>query len=428
MKSCTNSHVRYQMLPSYETRAVATRPKRMREANSRELLRLLRQHMPCSRADLVRLSGLTAPTVSFAIETLERRGLVSFIGSGTPNGGRPPNLLEFNSRHGYVFGADIGGSLVRLALADLSGTIIDRWSATIRSDRTPDGVTDALATGIKSLRQQHNIPAKRVLELVAGAPGITDLENGRVLSAPNLVNWNDVPLRNLLQEKTSISTTVENDVNLAAIGESWCGAAVKASNFVFIAIGTGVGAGIVVNGQLHHGSSWSAGEMGYLMLPGLQCSPLAVNRLGALESVIGGGGIEKAWMATCKCRGNHARSPKATDIFELGTAGDRCAQQILDTTAEHLAVAITNMSLVLDMTLVVLGGGIGGHAALLEATRTAVARNEFACPEIVPSHLGGDAQLYGAVCLSLQAAEAHGFHRQLGERSSTQSLIASGVS
>src|SRR5690349_10634413 len=95
----------------------------MRAVNSRELLRLLRQHMPCSRADLVRISGLTAPTVSSAIESFQRRGLVKFTGTKTSSGGRPAPILEFNNRYGCVFGADIGGSSVRLALADLSGKI-----------------------------------------------------------------------------------------------------------------------------------------------------------------------------------------------------------------------------------------------------------------------------------------------------------------
>ncbi|MGH9692665.1 MAG: MarR family transcriptional regulator, partial [Bryobacteraceae bacterium] len=104
----------------------------MREANVRHLLRLLHHHTPCSRADLVRLSGLTAPTVSAAIGSLQRRDLVTAIGNGSSSGGRPPGLLEFNARHGYVVGADIGGSNVRLALADLNGAVIGRWNASLR--------------------------------------------------------------------------------------------------------------------------------------------------------------------------------------------------------------------------------------------------------------------------------------------------------
>lgn len=378
----------------------------MREANSQELLRLLRLQTPCSRADLVRASGLTAPTVSAAIESLHRRGLVRFLGAGESSGGRPPHLMEFNAAHGYVFGADIGGSAVRVALADLSGMIIGRWRTSVKAGRSPDAIVQAIATGIEFLRSEYQIAPKKMLELAVGAPGITNAQAGRVLSAPNLNGWQDVPLRDLLQAKTGIATTVENDVNLAALGESWCGVAKGVRNFVFLAIGTGVGAGIFINGHLHHGADWSAGEVGYLMISGLPSGPLAVDHPGALENVIGGMGIEAAWEASRK---NGGRPPCATEIFDRAAAGDADAARILAHTAEHLATAIVNMGLVLDMSLVVLGGGVGNHRGLQEATAAVLAKNQFARPKLMVSSLSGDAQVQGAVWLALQAAEVHGF-------------------
>jgi len=107
---------------------------------------------------------------------------------------------------------------------------------------------------------------------------------------------------------------------------------------------------------------------------------------------------------------------RPTDIFDLATRGDACAQRILDSTAERLAAAIVNMNLVLDTPLVVLGGGIGGHPVLVEATQKAIARNEFARPEVVSSSLGQDAQLHGAVWLAIQTAEQHGFLRRSERR------------
>jgi len=385
----------------------------VRAANSRELLRLLRQHMPCSRADLVRISGLTAPTVSSAIESFQRRGLVRFIGAGRSKGGRPPRILEFNSGYGCVFGADIGGSSVRLALADLGGNIIARIHGTLPESGTPGQVTARIAAAIGRLLRQQRIAPEKVLELAAGAPGITNVREGQVLSAPNLHGWHDVPLAELLRDKTGISTTIENDVNLGAIGEGCCGVAGQADNFAFIAIGSGVGAGIVVNGSLLHGARWSSGEIGYMQVPGLPSQPLRINGLGALEEAIGGEGIKRAWLA---CANGHGRQIQPTEIFDLAASGDECAQRILHSTAEHLAAAIVNMSLVLDTPLVVLGGGIGSHPVLVEATRTAIARNEFARPKVVASGLGQDAQLHGAVWLAIQAAEQHGFRRKSEKR------------
>src|SRR3954452_11749639 len=117
-----------------------------REGTANELLRLLRRDSPVSRADLVRSSGLTAPTVSAGVAKLMRRNLVIELGQGSSNGGRPPGLLEFNTRHGYVVGVDIGGSYVRLALADLNGTVIGRWNAPLRTNRSPKAVTEMVGS------------------------------------------------------------------------------------------------------------------------------------------------------------------------------------------------------------------------------------------------------------------------------------------
>jgi predicted NBD/HSP70 family sugar kinase len=397
-----------------ETPLVPSGPERMREANCRELLRLVRQHSPCSRADLVRYSGLTAPTVSAAIAQLHERGLVDFIGDGASSGGRPPRLLQFNAHCGYVFGADIGGSNVRLALADLNGALVGRWSAALRTDRSPQAITNMLAAGIAHLQGQHGVPAKKVLCVSAGAPGITDVKAGRVISAPNLTNWDDVPFRQMLEAKTGHFVCVENDVNLGALGESWSGVARHVRNFVFLAIGTGVGAGIVINGKLHHGSNWSAGEIGYLLVPGLPSRTLDMNSLGILESTIGGHGIEKSWAEVCNRLGleESLGRLRATEIFDRAQDGDERAREILFKTAEILAQAIINLSIVLNMSLAVLGGAVGRHPALLETTQQFLNRHNFPRPQLVASNLGVDAQLHGAIRLALQSVEAGGFRRR----------------
>jgi len=418
MKPTNNPPSPYRLVPDHQP----ARPPRMREANVRHLLGLLHRHSPCSRADLVRFSGLTAPTVSAAIGALERRDLVTAIGNGSSSGGRPPGLLEFNARHGYVLGADIGGSNVRLALAALNGTIIGRWGASLRAERGPKAVVEMVSSGISQLTQQQKVPLKKILQLAAGAPGITDVTAGRVLSAPNLTGWNDVPLRDLLQTKTGIPTMIENDVNLGALGESWAGAARNAANFVFLSIGTGAGAGVVLNGRLHHGATWSAGEVGYMLIPGLPDDPPATDRPGALETAIGGHGIEREWMD--QSRANRSASVRATDVFDLAAAGDRKAREFLNRAAGHLAMAVTNLSLVLDLSLVVLSGGTGGHSALLQAVQRRLERNQFARPTLVLSALEGEAQLYGAIWLALQAAEERGFRRrhiEIGGQSSVAS-------
>ena len=383
----------------------------VRETNIRDLLRLLRLHSPCSRADLARLSGLTAPTVSAGISRLQRHGLVTTLGRASSNGGRPPGLLEFNARHGYVVGVDIGGSHLGIVMADLNGTIVGRGTTIFRAERRPKAVTEMIADGIKRVSQQQKVPMSKILHIAVGAPGITDVAAGRVLSAYSLTDWHDVPLRDLVEEKTRISTTVDNDVNLSALGEAWCGAARNVANFIFLAIGTGVGAGIVVNGTLHHGANWSAGEVGYMLLPGLTSDPPLIDGAGALESAVGGQSVREAWIGQTGSAPS-VRPPLPTEIFDLAATGDGVGREILSRVAEHLAMAITNLSLVLDLSLVVLGGGVGYHPGLLRAIEKRLERNQFARPQLIVSGLKGEAQLYGAIWLALQAVEAQDFRNQ----------------
>src|ERR1700677_2425480 len=396
--------------------AAKLRSTSVRETNIRDLLRLLRLHSPCSRADLTRLSGLTAPTVSAGISRLQRHGLVTTLGRASSNGGRPPGLLEFNARHGYVVGVDIGGSHLGIVMADLNGTIVGRGTTIFRAERRPNAVTQMIADGIKRISQQQKVPMSKILHIVVGAPGITDVAAGRVLSAYSLTDWHDVPLRDLVEEKTRTSTTVDNDVNLCALGEAWCGAARNVANFIFLAIGTGVGAGIVVNGTLHHGANWSAGVVGYMLLPGLTSEPPLIDGAGALESAVGGQSVREAWIREARMgqtgSAPSVQPPRPTEIFDLAATGDSVGREILSRVAEHLAMAITNLSLVLDLSLVVLGGGVGYHPGLLRAIEKRLERNQFARPQLIVSGLKGEAQLYGAIWLALQAVEAQDFRNQ----------------
>lgn len=386
-----------------------SRPGLLKRLNARQVLTLLRSHSPCSRADLVRMSGLSAPTVSSTIAYLQRGGLVKELGLGTSSGGRRPDMLCFNSTYGYVAGIDLGGSNIRLAVSDLEGKLLSRWTVSTRGNRTPRKIVDLIHSGLQLLIQQGGIPERKLLGVGLGAPGITDVRAGIVISAPHLQEWQSVPLRDLLESKLGIPAVVENDVNTAALGESWAGSARGVSDFVFLAIGTGIGAGIYIGDRLYHGSEWAAGEVGYLLLPGGPVCPMAINKPGAFESVIGGDGIENAWRQMCRkraSRGSANSQLKATQIFDLAEQGDMRARELLQATAQVLAHALSNISVMLNTSLIVLGGAIGTSEPLLRATRKLLDRNEVARPSLAISLLGEDAQLYGAVRLALDRVES----------------------
>jgi glucokinase len=342
---------------------------------------------------------------------LEELGLVESLGDGESSGGRPPALLRFNATHAYVASADIGGTRLRMMLADLNGVQVAQWSTVLhKSQKTVDEVCALVLEGLKELCAQSGVALKRVLHVTAGVPGITNVSAGVVLAAPNLKNLNDVPLRDLLQKVTGLRVIVENDINLAAIGEYHRGAAHGLRDFVFIGLGTGVGAGIFLAGRIHHGAQWRAGEVGYFRVTGRPREYVQMHETGQLEREIGGAGIEAQWTDLLQ----RTKSPvtpeleklRAPQIFDLARDGDPMARKVMDHVAEVLSDVIAEATLMLDPEAVILGGGVGCHEELCRATQAQMARHELDGLQIRTSLLGTQAQLFGGVALSLNAVEA----------------------
>jgi glucokinase len=327
-------------------------------------------------------------------------------------------MLRFKSSRGYIAGVDVGGTRLRVALADLNGDIVAEWAMEFTpTQKTPAAVCNLILAGLKSACNQAGIALGKVLKIAAGTPGITDVDAGLVVSAPNLLDWQSVPLQAMLERKTGIPSMVENDTNLAAVGEHWRGAAIAVNNFVFIGIGTGIGAGIFLHGQLHHGADWSAGEIGYLKVQGKSHDRLQVYETGQLERAIGGAGIENLWRnrrngrnGSKRCTGSSAAELHAWQIFDLAGQGDTAALKIVNSVAQTLADAVANIALVLNPELIVLGGGVGAHPVLCEATKQLVDKNEFARPRLTVSTLGTQAQIHGTIYSALTAVEGTLLH------------------
>jgi glucokinase len=307
---------------------------------------------------------------------------------------------------GYVAGVDVGGTNLRLAVADLNGTVLARWTSSTAGVRGADAVIRLISDGLRHTLVEIGASLNSLRSFAAGVPGITNFENGTVIATSYLLGWRDVPLRMMLEEQLGVPAAVDNDVNLAAIGERWAGSAKGCSDFVFMAIGTGIGAGIVLDGRPYRGSSWAAGEIGYMLLPGTIGGPGKSGEPGALESLIGGEGVKAQWQAIwTPDRTTLPRDLTATEIFDHALDGDELAQKILQRSATMLAQAIYNISLVLNCPLFVLGGGVGKHSALQEAAQNVLQQwHVRGQPQVIASALGADAQLMGAVRLALDMA------------------------
>lgn len=302
----------------------------------------------------------------------------------------------------HLLGVDIGGTNVRVALANQSGEIIARSSTSSTNMREPETVIRNIGECVQRLLQSAGLSQRQVSAIGAGAPGLTNAKTGVVIATSYLMGWRDVPLKAMLENTLGIPASVDNDVNLAALGESCLGAGRGFPEFVFLAIGTGVGAGIILKGELFQGSAWTAGEIGYMLVPGMPEEPAAAGKPGALEAVVGGEGLRIEWQSRwSREKTKLPRELTATQVFDAAVAGDTLANALLDRAARTLAYAICNVTLIVNAPLFVLGGSVGLHTALRDRTQAIVDSHARRLrPQLVPSALGGDAQLSGAIRLA----------------------------
>jgi glucokinase len=379
----------------------------LKQMDAREVLQQLRDHDFDSREILVRHVGLSSSRLSAAVSFLVKKGLIEKTSKCKSNAGRQNNALRINAGYGHVVGVDIGASNLRIALADMNGTVLGKWSTSTKKTSSPEMVVEQIRDGVQNLLDQASVSRRSLLAIAAGAPGITDVDAGVVVMTSYLKGWKDVPLRSLLESALRVPAAVENDVRMGAIGENWIGAARGVGNFVFLALGTGIAAGVFANGRLIRGTDWTAGEVGYMHVPGTPEEAAGHGAPGSLESVIGGEGIRKQWL--CSCNGDGAaatRNLTATEIFERARAGDLAAEGVLNRSAKVLAYAVYNISLVLNCALFILGGGVGMSMPLRDATQRFLEKySEPVQPKLIISSLGQDAQLVGAIRLALSKAD-----------------------
>ena len=391
-------------------RTIKARPldhRLIRRHNGKRILDAVRHHGPISRVALAHHSELSAPTVSALVEhLLKRRGLLRRVGKGVSSGGRRPLIVDFNESYGYVAGIDIGSRSLRFALADLRGKVVSR-----REERTPissrAAILDAIIDGVRALFGDANVDPNKLFALGAGAPGMTDVVAGRVINAVNLKGWTDVPLRDILSEAFRVPVLVDNDVNMAALGEQWMGCARTSRNFIFIALGAGVGAGIVIDGRLYRGSRWYAGEISHMHLDYRRWN-IDYGEQGFLESMVGAEPIARS---RHDAGGNgHPPPDGAIEVFRAARSGDAEAARVVKEVAVYLGTAVANVVSVLDPELVVFGGGIA-HAGdqLFDPLREVVSRIVPNTPEIRLTAVGDDAQVFGSVYSALQLADARLF-------------------
>jgi glucokinase-like ROK family protein len=369
----------------------------MRDINRSAILEIIRRESPISRTAIAERLDVSLPTVMRIVDELIADGFARSQGDTEWSGGRRRSLLEFNADGHVVLGVDMGGTKIYGALSNLGGNIIDELNFD-RHATQGDESYSALIALIDTLLASPKLEGRTVRGIGVGAPGITLHKEGIVKWAFTL-NWKDFPLKARLEERYHLPITVDNDVNLAALGELWFGAGQNCQNMILVAIGTGIGAGIIIDRALYRGSNEASGEIGN-MLPGRDFLGKSYQDFGALESVASGTGIAERARRALKSRRSQAdlAGLLAEDVFDAARQGQKWAWNLINETVDYLAVSIANLAVSFDPDLIVLGGGVSRSADLLVGPILQRMEGTIpTLPRLVVSNLGLQAGVMGAV-------------------------------
>jgi predicted NBD/HSP70 family sugar kinase len=362
---------------------------------------VMKRQSPFTRAEVVRATGLSVPTVGTLTADLIRKGIIRDLGTGPSSGGRRPSFMEFNRRYGFVAGIDIGPTRTRLAVADMHDDVLARRIVPTITSGSPEETLRSIAVELRDLLHEAQVPIARLLAVGVGAPGMVDPKEGVVLLAPNLSGWVNVPIRDILQHELGAPVLPDNDVNLAVLGEHWRGAARGHNTCAFLFVGTGIGAGVLIDGAVHQGHHYMAGEVAVMSM-GPQYLDRDFGSRGCLETLASLDALAARWP--------QARADPAgwiAALFEAADRGDPQARSAIAETAQFIGIAAATIGAVLDPSMIVLGGSMFAQAdVLLRAVREVVQRIRGSrLPfQMVLSALGKDAPLTGSLLVASMEA------------------------
>jgi predicted NBD/HSP70 family sugar kinase len=349
---------------------------------------------PISRASIAKQTGMSKQTASEVVKILCEHGWVRETGRTSGHVGRTATTYELIPNSAYVVAVDLGGTKLRTAIVDLSGHVLSELT-----EPTNSRGGKHVAQQIGDLSKQAAAIAKLDFALaklsVVGCPGVPNPATGAVKFAPNIPGIDAMDFASEVTKSLGIPVTLENDVNLAVLGEHWAGAGQGIDNLAYVSLGTGIGAGLIVNGALLRGSGGFAGELGYLPFGADPFEEMSL-KTGAFERAAATHGIKQAYL---DLTGQHLDVPA---IFEHARNNELLARTVIDQTAALLARGIASVCVVTNPDVVLLGGSIGSQPEIVEATIKHVARCFPHPVRIQQSPLGNHAALCGAAAIGLE--------------------------
>ncbi|MEW8959929.1 MAG: ROK family transcriptional regulator [Moorella sp. (in: firmicutes)] len=385
-------------------------PKLIRELNARLIIDTIREAGSLSRAEVARQLGLSAPTVSLIIEQLLNKGILQETGIGDSSGGRRPILLALNPNYRYVAGVDLSKQEIGIALGNLNGELIGDTTLTFSSGDAGESVLNRVAGAIKDLCRDKGIELRLLAAIALAVPGVYDPASGLVKMVARSFDWEGLQPEKIFKAHFAAPVLIKNDVNTAALGEFWRGQGRGTKNMAYISVGLGIGAGIILNGQLLEGCHGAAGEIGFMAL-GKEALEPAYRRYGHLETIASTATVvEKARDIVVTGRPGlllglsrgEAGKVDFRMVCRAACLEDEDARELLAEMACWVGLAITNLQQVLDLELIVIGGEVlAAGEFFLTKLRETVSTIISHPPRILFSSLQEKTGLFGTFAVAL---------------------------
>ena len=369
----------------------------MRNINRSAILEVIRRESPISRTAIAERLHVSLPTVMRIVDRLIQEDLVRPHGGSEWSGGRRRALLAFNAAEHVIIGVDLGGMKMFGAIADLGGKIL-KEADIVRHTSSGEENFQNVVRLIEVLLADPQLEGKKLWGIGVGAPSVTYHQQGVVAWSFSL-NWQDFPLKARLAERFKLPIIVDNDVNLAALGEYWFGSGQNVQNLVVMTVGTGIGAGIILNGSLYRGAHEASGEVCNI-IPGREFLGKCYTEFGALERLASSLGIASRAreILAHRLRPTELEHLTADDVYAASRLGEAWAQDLLAETVDYLAIGITSIAACFDPELIILGGELARSEDLL--VKPIQHRLQGALPIqpcLIPSQLGSRAVVMGAI-------------------------------
>ena len=367
-----------------------------------------------SRTDLAEEMGLTRPAVTGIVNDLIANEIILETENRATSSGRPPVVLEINPERGLVAAVDMGAMHLSVALGDFSARILEETEVQFKISDGPTECLKAADRVLKELLQKRGYSTIDLAAVGVGVPGPVIAEMGTVMAPPIMPGWDRYPIRKTLEEKWGTAVTLNNDAELGALGEWAYGAGRGEKNLAFIKVGSGIGAGLIINKQIYGGTTGSAGEIGHLTVD--ENGPLcACGNHGCLEAFAGGHAIaaQARKLATSGKRTllseTNVDSITARDVVEAARRGDLAAQEILKRSGTFVGIAIAGLINLINPSSVIIGGGVAQVGDLLTGPiRQAVHARSLRASEhgvrITMAMLGRRSSLIGALVQAISIA------------------------